>query len=184
MPSLFESSITRTASSLKNWQEALPPAVHSVSISASRFHSTMKSTSSAAASARGLAVISNAVEVSQADMPTFRAEWTSRKEAAQHVEELWKSFVIEKHAPVDTDSVAETIDRVFQMAYRFGPSSVDFRGMDSSKVNGEHLAAALRAASSFKHLALGWSNALRVAKEAILVEGGDPSDSLLGMIEA
>lgn len=181
MPTTFELSLTRSSNQFGNWMSMLPVAMLPVALSASLVDSNLDKAVPVAVSS--LQIAAPILDGSQADSPMFQAEWQARLHAAEQQGILWRRHVLDPNALVDTDMISETVDHVFQMASRFGPSSLDFRGLRVEAVNGEHLAAALRASSSFSHMVLGWDNALQVAYEAILAAGGDPQDVLFGMIE-
>lgn len=181
MPATFELSLTRSTNPLGNWMTMLPVAMLPVALSAGLVDSHQDKAVPVAVSS--LHVVVHTLDVSQADSPTFQAEWQARMYAAEQEGILWRKHVVDRNALVDTDTISETVDHVFQMASRFGPSSLDFRGLRTDAVNGEHLAAALRASSSFSHMTLGWESALQVAHDAILASGADPGDALFGMIE-
>lgn len=181
MPVTFDLSLTRPTNQVGNWMSMLPVAMLPVALSASLVDSNLGKAVPVAVSS--LQVVLPILDGSQADSPTFQAEWQARMLAAEQQGILWRRHVMDPNALVDTDTIAETVDNVFQMASRFGPSSLDFRGLRAEAVNGEHLAAALRASSSFSHMALGWEDALQVAYDAVLAAGGDPQDALFGMIE-
>lgn len=181
MPPTFELSLTRSSNQLGNWMTMLPAAVLPVALSAGLIEPNLDNAVPVAVSS--LHVASHSLDVSQADSPSFQAEWQVRMNAAEQEGILWRRYVVDPSALVDTDTISETVDHVFQMASRFGPSSLDFRGLRAEDVNGEHLAAALRASSSFSYMTPGWEDALQVAHDAILAAGGDPQDTLFGMIE-
>lgn len=94
----------------------------------------------------------------------------------------WKDFVMAPGSPVDVDSLTDTVDGVLDVIEDFGPEFISLHGLSAEKVNGEHLAALLRASSTWQTAVPGWDEALEVAKESLLRSGQDPEDALYGMI--
>ncbi len=94
----------------------------------------------------------------------------------------WNKYLTDVNAPVDVDALTETIGYVFQTMHKYGAGAVNLCNVQSSSVNGEHLAAILRATSSVKNFTPGWTNALEVAKTALSNQGVVVEDALFGLI--
>ncbi|MBB6582768.1 hypothetical protein [Ralstonia solanacearum] len=95
----------------------------------------------------------------------------------------WKRYVFDPASPTDVDAISETVDRVFDVISEFGPGALSLADVRPDEVQGEHLAAVLRASSSWADAVPGWSNALQVAATALTNSGIDPNDALYGMID-
>ena len=94
----------------------------------------------------------------------------------------WTKHVLNPSASTDIDSLSETINAMFDCLNQCDPSVLYFGGFAARDVNGEHLAAALRASSSWRDEISGWDNALEVAAEALRLAGIAPEDALFGMV--
>jgi hypothetical protein len=94
----------------------------------------------------------------------------------------WKHYVLSTDAPTDVDSISQTIEHVFETVVQFGPEAIDLTGIDPQKVNGEHLAALLRATFTWRDRTPGWQYGLQVARIALERSGGDPRDALIGLM--
>ena len=94
----------------------------------------------------------------------------------------WQKYVFDPHAPTDVDSLTETVEAALDRLAAYGLDGMNFHGMDPNNVQGEHLAAVLRATSTWKESLPGWRSALKVAELALVREGVDPKDALFGMI--
>lgn len=94
----------------------------------------------------------------------------------------WKRYVFDPSAPTDVDAISETVDRVFDVISEYGPGSLSLADVQPNNVQGEHLAAVLRASSSWADAVPGWHDALQIAATALANSGIDPNDALYGMI--
>ena len=94
----------------------------------------------------------------------------------------WKRFVFDPNASTDVDSIAETVDSVFDMIGMYGASSINFGHLDSKSVNGEHLATVLRVTSSYRDQVQGWDEALGAAIESLTIAEVDYRDALAGLL--
>lgn len=106
-----------------------------------------------------------------------------KAQALLQVLRQWKRYVFDPSSPTDVDAISETVDRVFDVISEFGPGALSLVGIRPEKVQGEHLAAVLRASSSWADTVPGWRDALNVAALALSNAGIDPNDALYGMIE-
>jgi hypothetical protein len=95
----------------------------------------------------------------------------------------WQRLVLDPGAPVDVDAISETVDAIYEVIDAYGPAIISFEDVRSERVQGEHLAAALRATSPWRQEILGWQTALDVARDALASGGVDPNDALYGLIE-
>lgn len=95
--------------------------------------------------------------------------------------EKWTQHLLNRHASVDVDAITETVEGVLDALAEFGPGSLHLRDFRPDAVQGEHLAAVLRASSTWKDEVSGWTEAIGVAKAALITSGADPEDVLFGM---
>lgn len=93
----------------------------------------------------------------------------------------WQRHVFDPHALADVDALTETVEATLDFISEFGPTVLSLEHIRSNSVQCEHLAAVLRASSSWSDDVLGWRSALEVAKQAVLAAGLDPDDVLYGM---
>jgi len=103
-------------------------------------------------------------------------------QASLKIQEKWKKYLLDPSSPVDVDSISETIEYIYDQISTNGPESIDLNGLDAHKVNGEHLAAILRASSMWKNSVSGWSAAITVSFDALVLAEEDPLDALAGLI--
>lgn len=96
--------------------------------------------------------------------------------------EQWQRHVFDPSSPSNVDSLTDTVEAVLDFIAEFGPSSIALSGFQPTAVQGEHLAALLRASSTWRDEIPGWHDALGVARAAIELAGLDPNDALFGMI--
>ena len=97
------------------------------------------------------------------------------------VADKWRKNVLDLGAATDVDALTETVESVLDVVAEFGPGFLVFRNLSPSNVQVEHLAAALRASSSWKDEIASWDDALQVAKAAADLSNIDPGDVLFGM---
>lgn len=93
----------------------------------------------------------------------------------------WKQYVFDVQASTDVDYISETIGHAFDFLIQYGPKLLDLQNLNPEAVQGEHLAALLRATSSFQSDVPGWFSAVAVAEIALKREGVDPDAALLGL---
>ena len=94
----------------------------------------------------------------------------------------WRRNVTDPKSSVDVDAISVTMDSVFEWMALWGPESINLGSMVETDVQGEHLAAVLRATSSWSDVVPGWGEALAHARKALAYEGVDPEDALYGLI--
>ena len=94
---------------------------------------------------------------------------------------VWKKHLMNVQAATDVDAISETIDAAYEAIDQFGVGALDFSGFDPDEVNGEHLAALLRATYSVRAWTLGWNDALQVAEQALKAAHVDVDDALAGL---
>jgi hypothetical protein len=95
----------------------------------------------------------------------------------------WRRLVLDPRSSVDVDAISETVDAVYEAIDTYGSSFISFENLDPQTVQGEHLAAALRATSPWRAEVPGWHSALGVAKAALTNSGVSPDDALYGLID-
>ena len=100
----------------------------------------------------------------------------------QLFDQPWKRYLFDINASTDVDTISETVESVFESLARDGPSAIDLTTISASQVNGEHLAALLRATSSWRDQIPGWDRALIVASKALELANVDPKAALAGML--
>lgn len=98
------------------------------------------------------------------------------------VTQKWQRLVFDPNASVDVDDLSETVGSVYEAIDTFGPSVISFEHVDAAAVQGEHLAAALRATSPWRNEIAGWHAALEAARVALGNSGVPPEDALYGLI--
>jgi hypothetical protein len=94
----------------------------------------------------------------------------------------WQRYVLDPHAIADVDALTETVEATLDFISEFGPSVLSLEGIRSESVQCEHLAAVLRASSTWRDEVPGWSKAVDVSRAAALAADLDPNDVLYGMI--
>lgn len=94
----------------------------------------------------------------------------------------WQRHVLDPHALADVDALTETVEATLDFISEFGPTVLSLENIRSNSVQCEHLAAVLRASSSWSDEVPGWRAALEVSKQAVVAAGLDPNDVLYGMI--
>ncbi|WP_322061986.1 hypothetical protein [Paraburkholderia sp. J63] len=99
------------------------------------------------------------------------------------ITEKWQHNVLNPEASADVDDLSETVDAVYEGIDIFGPSFISLAHLDPRSVQGEHLAATLRATFPWRHEVTGWDEALEVAREALGYAGADPDDALYGLVD-
>jgi hypothetical protein len=96
--------------------------------------------------------------------------------------ERWRRFVVDRASSTDVDALTETVEAVLDFIAEFGPGALSLGGMNRDRVQCEHLAALLRATSSWRANIPGWYDALNLARAASADAGLDAEDILFGMI--
>ena len=93
----------------------------------------------------------------------------------------WKKYITDPLAESDTNSLASTVDLVFEAMASGGQDAIDFSNIDESNLNVEHAAVALRATFSRKDTMNGWYSLLGKVKRKIISKGLS-MDILSGMV--
>jgi len=91
-------------------------------------------------------------------------------------------FISNPLANSGVDELSETVEAGLDFVNEFGPDSLVLSGLHPKGVNAEHLAALLRATSSWRTNIQGWDEAISVAKRSAEASGLEPRDVLFGMI--
>ena len=115
----------------------------------------------------------------------FRAIEFERKGilvAIYQANSAWQVHLHNNESSTTVDSIAETIDGVFDAIEKFGPAVIELRNLEPGKIEPEHLAAILRATATIHDQIPGWASALDIAKRSFQSLGHDPSDALFGLI--
>lgn len=94
----------------------------------------------------------------------------------------WSKYVLNPLAETDVDTLTETVEATLDFIEEFGPERLSLQGIPYNFVQPEHLAALLRASSTWRDSVPGWSEALMSAATAVESAGGDPEDVLFGMV--
>ena len=113
----------------------------------------------------------------QFDLMTAMTAW---KQASGN--QQWRRLVLDRHAATHIDALTETVEAGLDFIAEFGPGSLSLAGLDQASVQCEHLAALLRATSTWRASIPGWDEALTVARAAVDSAGLDPEDVLFGMV--
>lgn len=95
----------------------------------------------------------------------------------------WQRNVLNPQARTDVDDLSDTVDAVYEGIGIFGPTFISLENLDPHHVQGEHLAATLRATFPWREEVRGWDNALMVARTALTNVGADPDDALYGLTD-
>jgi hypothetical protein len=96
--------------------------------------------------------------------------------------EQWRRYVFDPAATTSVDALTETVEAALDFLVQYGPKAMSLTGLQPNAVQGEHLAALLRASSTWHADIPGWHEAVQVASEAVRIAGIDPADALFGMI--
>lgn len=99
------------------------------------------------------------------------------------ITQKWRRNVLNPQASTDVDDLSETVDAVYEGIDIFGPSFISLADLEPHLVQGEHLAATLRATFPWRDEVSGWNNALEVARAALINAGADPDDALYGLTD-
>jgi hypothetical protein len=102
-----------------------------------------------------------------------------RRELAE--KRVW-THVLNPLAKTDVDTLTETVDATLDFIEKYGPQCLSLNYVLHQFVQAEHLAAMLRASSSWRADIAGWSDALRSAVRVVESTGADPKDVLFGMV--
>jgi hypothetical protein len=102
--------------------------------------------------------------------------------AIAELSQVWKRHLVDSHAISDVDALSETVEGVFEVISRFGPSAINLKHLDPNSIQGEHLAAVLRATAPWQEQTPGWNEAVQIAEMALRKSGIDPHDALVGLI--
>jgi hypothetical protein len=94
---------------------------------------------------------------------------------------LWQRHVLNPAAPPGVDALTETVRSVYNTLAAYGPAGLSLADLTFDTVQGEHLAALLRATFRLRTQISGWRHALFVAEAALRREGVDPNDALVGL---
>ncbi|MDE3186536.1 MAG: hypothetical protein KGM96_03295 [Acidobacteriota bacterium] len=94
----------------------------------------------------------------------------------------WQKYVMNPDAATDVDALTETVEAVLDFISEFGPSALSLHSVQAEAVQCEHLAAALRASSSWRGQIPGWDLAIKATADAARSAHLDPEDVLYGMI--
>jgi hypothetical protein len=109
--------------------------------------------------------------------PEDRNLWSRKQEARSK----WLSRVLDRTLAPNSAELTKTVRPVFELLSQFGSESIDLRHLPET-VNGVHLAAVLRSTADELDGTDAWRQALALAQRALLRDGLDPQDALLGMI--
>ena len=116
-------------------------------------------------------------DMAQFDLMTGMMAW---KQASAN--EQWRRLVLDPRAAAHVDALTQTVEAGLDFIAEFGPGSLSLAGLDQASVQCEHLAALLRATSTWRDSIPGWNEALNVARAAVDSAGLDPEDVLFGMV--
>lgn len=119
--------------------------------------------------------------ISFGNTAAFKNEQFKQSIAISKISAFWKKFLLDPIAPNDVDAISVTVEYIFEAISQFGPGAIDLNKLAEDRVSGEHLAAILRATSTWKSLIPGWKAALHVAEIALVRVGIDPQDALVGL---
>ncbi|MNL07001.1 hypothetical protein D3C87_1276590 [compost metagenome] len=109
--------------------------------------------------------------------PYEREHWAKRQEATSK----WLARVLDKRLAQTSSELTKTVKAVFSVLSQFGPDAINLRHLPEG-VNGVHLAVVLRSTADELEDTPAWRDALALAERALVRDGTDPQDALLGMI--
>lgn len=98
------------------------------------------------------------------------------------VVQLVRRAVTNPRLDADVDSLTATVSVVLECVSAYGPGEVDLKGLTADEVQCEHLAATLRATSTWRTQVPGWDEALNIAASASRIHGLEPNDVLFGLL--
>jgi hypothetical protein len=116
-------------------------------------------------------------EVAALDLKTGRRTFDMAEATRQ-----WRRHVFNPYASSSVDALTATVEAAFDFVSEFGPESLSLREIQGKLVQPEHLAALLRATSTWRDQIPGWADALNAAAVAVKSAGMDSEDVLFGMI--
>lgn len=116
------------------------------------------------------------------DSPSYVTEQKKSCDAIREIAVHWKKYLFNLSASAGVDELSETIDGVYEAIDLFGPGAINLTSLSSMEVNGEHLAAILRATFPFKKQTPGWDGALNLAIKALERESIPINDALAGLL--
>lgn len=93
----------------------------------------------------------------------------------------WQHYLLDPAAPATVAAISETIAAAYKTLSIYGPTGLSLLKLRADSVQGEHLAAVLRASFRLRNQIPGWKPALEVARTALLRQGIDPADALVGL---
>lgn len=114
--------------------------------------------------------------------PVVYAPYTQQPAFPNLVTPAWMRLVMNPQASADVDSISKTVEAVFEALSVADPSSLNLAGLNANCVQGEHLAAVLRATYKWRSVVPGWEQSLAVAEEALRLQGADAHDALFGLL--
>ncbi len=94
----------------------------------------------------------------------------------------WQRHVFDPQASTHVDALTETVEATLDFIIEFGPEAFALTAVRDEFVQAEHLAALLRASSTWRDQIPGWNDALLAAVLAVNSSGQDPEDVLFGMV--
>ena len=111
--------------------------------------------------------------------PSERQHWAKRQEATSK----WLARVLDRSLAPTSSELTKTVKTVFGALSQFGPEAINLRHLpEPEHVNGVHLAVVLRSTADDLEDTQAWRDALALAERALVRDGMDPQDALLGMI--
>jgi hypothetical protein len=119
--------------------------------------------------------------VSQVETEAYES---ARAEAAKQIASLtalWKRSLLDPSAESNAKSLAYTTKLVYESLYKLGPSSIDLRNLEHTRVSPLHLAVILRVTKARKQSVPGWDHALSIAKQVFSSYGPNYGHALVGL---
>ena len=93
----------------------------------------------------------------------------------------WQRYLLDPAASTDVDALSESVESVLETIDKDGPAAISLLQLDSTKVQGEHLATILRTTFRWRAQVPGWNSALAIAEAALRREGINPEEALYGL---
>lgn len=116
------------------------------------------------------------------DSHAYSAEQAKSRGEIDEISMNWKRHLLDLRAPADVDALSETIDAIYDAIDRFGPGAINLATLPPATINGEHLAAILRATFAFQNQIPGWAHARGLAIHALQNANIAIDDALAGLL--
>lgn len=104
-----------------------------------------------------------------------------KEKTQEEMNNKWKNNLFNLELGHGAKDLIKTVKPLMAYLLRFGAEAVDLSNLNSDKVNGMHLAVVLRATAEKKNQVKDWDEALEVVKKALINQGIEPNEALVGL---